>query len=64
MKFSCRKQINVPVILILTHILISGTWAWNENGAMQRKGNKNEKFVSHKRNHHIHILAYLSDFEK
>lgn len=40
MKFSYRKQINAPVILILTHILISGTWAWNEYGAMQRKGIK------------------------
>lgn len=48
MKFTCRKQINAPVILILTHILISGTWAWNEYGAMQKKGNKNEKFVSHR----------------
>lgn len=63
MKFSCRKQINAPVILILTHILVSGTWTWNEYGAMQRKGNKNEKFALHKRNHHIHILTCLSGFE-
>lgn len=52
MKFSCRKQINAPVILI-TQILINGTWAWNEYGAMQRKGNKNEKicFTQEKSSH-------------
>lgn len=61
MKFSCRKQINAPVVLLLTHILMSQTWARNAYGPMQRKGNKNEEFASH-RNHHIYILTYLSGF--
>lgn len=48
MKLSCRKQINASVILLLTHSLMSQTWAWNAYAAMQRKGNKNETFTSHR----------------